>query len=63
MLKEKENLPIYLSELHSTEINVMLGVKYLNILSTQFNDLKLITLSYNASDGNVKKVFTIYDTG
>jgi hypothetical protein len=58
-LKEKENLPISLSELHSTEINVMLGVKYLNILSTQFNDLKLITLSYNAGDGNVKK--GIYD--
>jgi len=58
-LKEKENLPISLSELHSTEINVMLGVKYLNILSTQFNDLKLITLSYNTGDGNVKK--GIYD--
>jgi len=58
-LKEKENLPISLSELHSTEINVMLGVKYLNILSKQFNDLKLITLAYNAGDGNVKR--GIYD--
>ncbi len=58
-LKEKENLAISLSELHSTEINVMLGVKYLNILSIQFNDLKFITLSYNAGDGNVKK--GIYD--
>jgi soluble lytic murein transglycosylase-like protein len=33
----------------------MLGVKYLNYLSTQFNDLKLICLAYNAGDGNVKK--------
>jgi len=54
-MKEKQMAQISLSEIHSTEINLMLGVKYLNYLSTQFNDLKLICLAYNAGDGNVKK--------
>ncbi|GIX40843.1 MAG: hypothetical protein KatS3mg129_0576 [Leptospiraceae bacterium] len=54
-IKEKQMVNFSLSELHSTEINVMLGVRYLNYLSTQFYDIKRICLAYNAGDGNVRR--------
>lgn len=57
--KEKEKLSISLSEIHSTEINIMLGVKYLNYLSSQFEDLKSLCLAYNVGEGNFKN--GIYD--
>lgn len=54
-IKNKEFLNISINEIHSTEINIMLGVKYLNYLSTQFSDVKWICLAYNAGEANVKK--------
>ncbi len=58
-VKKENSLNFSLSELHTTEINIMLGVKYLNYLSTQFDDIKYISLAYNVGDGNVKR--GIYD--
>lgn len=58
-IKEKERLSISLNEIHSTEINIMLGVKYLNYLSSQFQDLKSVCLAYNVGEGNFKN--GVYD--
>lgn len=54
-IQKRENLNIPLNEIYSTENNIILGVKYLNYLSTQFPDLKSICLAYNAGDTNFKK--------
>ncbi len=54
-IKNKELLNIPLDEIHSTEVNIMLGVKYLNYLSTQFDDIKWICLAYNAGEANLKR--------
>ncbi|MFN3603265.1 MAG: lytic transglycosylase domain-containing protein [Leptonema sp. (in: bacteria)] len=56
-IKQRENLSVSVNEIHSTEVNIMLGVKYFNYLSTQFQDLKSICLAYNVGEANFRKGF------
>jgi len=51
---KKLNLEISLEDLYKQEINIKLGVNYLNYLFTIFEDKQLVILSYNAGFNKVK---------
>jgi len=68
---QKLNLEITLEDLFKPEINIKLGINYLNYLFTIFNDKELVILSYNAgfnkvktwqSSGELKKINGVYQT-
>ena len=51
---QKLNLNITLEDLYNPEINIKLGINYLNYLFTIFYDKQLVILSYNAGFNKVK---------
>lgn len=52
---EKLDMEISINDLYVPEINIKLGVNYLNYLFGIFGDKQLVLLSYNAGLGNVNK--------
>jgi hypothetical protein len=48
-----------LNRLHDTDLNVRLGVTYLNYLFEEMKDPRLVALSYNAGPGNVSRGYYI----
>lgn len=50
----KLSLNISIEDLYNPEINIKLGVNYLNYLFTIFDDKQLVILSYNAGFNKVK---------
>jgi len=51
---KKLNLNITIEDLFNPEINIKLGINYLNYLFTIFDDKQLVILSYNAGFNKVK---------
>lgn len=51
---EKMDMEITLNDLFNAEINIKLGINYLNYLFTIFDDKQLVLMSYNAGLNNVK---------
>lgn len=51
---QKLNLDISIEDLYKPEINIKLGINYLNYLFTIFDDKQLVLLSYNAGFNKVK---------
>jgi len=50
----KLNLEITIEDLYKPEINIKLGINYINYLFTIFNDKQLVLISYNAGFNKVK---------
>ena len=48
-----------LNNLHDTDMNVRLGVLYLNYLFSEMKDPRLVALSYNAGPGNVSRGYYV----
>ncbi len=55
----KYNTGADLNKLHDTDLNVRLGVTYLNYLFEEMEDPRLVALSYNAGPGNVSRGYYI----
>lgn len=55
----KYNTGADLSKLHDTDLNVRLGVTYLNYLFEEMKEPRLVALSYNAGPGNVSRGYYI----
>lgn len=51
---DKLNIEINIDDLYNPEINIKLGVNYLNYLFTIFDDKQLVIISYNAGFNKVK---------
>lgn len=51
---DKLNIEITIDDLYNPEINIKLGINYLNYLFTIFDDKQLVIISYNAGFNKVK---------
>ena len=55
----KYNTGADLNKLHDTDLNVRLGVTYINYLFEEMKDPRLVALSYNAGPGNVSRGYYV----
>ncbi|MBW7856917.1 MAG: transglycosylase SLT domain-containing protein [Leptonema sp. (in: Bacteria)] len=58
-IKDREGLSVDERDIHETEVNLMLGVRYLSYLFDEFKEPHLVALAYNAGPGNLRR--GIYD--
>lgn len=58
-IKDREALSVDERDIHETEVNLMLGVRYLSYLFDEFKKPSLVALAYNAGPGNLRR--GVYD--
>jgi soluble lytic murein transglycosylase-like protein len=56
-IRDRTGMPVDPADIHETEVNLMLGVHYLNYLFEELQDPAFVALAYNAGPGNLRRGF------